>query len=142
MSQADLDHSGREEYPLHYAVADALGGKVRPFDVYQGPYISIPGEGRIFINTEDGMICQWFNEHTNRVSPEFSFEDENGAVDAAIAILEHEPKEIHPYGTEREEQLKKRPQPEEGSETPEWNPTDKDKEFLQQMKIKGTAKNK
>lgn len=42
MSQFDADHS--LEWKLHRSIARAIGGKVRAFDVYQGPYIQ-PKEG-------------------------------------------------------------------------------------------------
>lgn len=35
-----------EEYPLHFAIAKALGGTVEPFDVYQGPYVVIGADIR------------------------------------------------------------------------------------------------
>lgn len=44
MSVADL-----AEYTLHQAVADIVGGTLRPFDVYIGPYIDVP-EGWIFLD--------------------------------------------------------------------------------------------
>lgn len=43
MSQFDADHG--EEWALHRSIARAIGGKVRAFDVYQGPYISPPDNG-------------------------------------------------------------------------------------------------
>src|SRR5271157_830423 len=56
------DDVTRKEYPLWYLIADALGGTVEPFDVYQGPYITVPGnEGRLFIVTEDGLTAQVWN---------------------------------------------------------------------------------
>ncbi len=36
----------REAYPLHFAIADELGGSVEPFDQYQGPYVVIGGDIR------------------------------------------------------------------------------------------------
>lgn len=47
MSQFDADHG--EEWTLHRSIARALKGKVRAFDVYQGPYISPPEGGRLWI---------------------------------------------------------------------------------------------
>lgn len=35
-----------ETYPLHFAIAKALGGEVKPFDVYQGPYVVIGPDHR------------------------------------------------------------------------------------------------
>ena len=37
----------REVYPLHFAIAKALKGKVRPFDLYQGPYVAVGPDIRI-----------------------------------------------------------------------------------------------
>jgi hypothetical protein len=34
-----VDSDGNE-WPLHLAIAKELGGTLKPFDVYQGPYIS------------------------------------------------------------------------------------------------------
>lgn len=45
-------HSG--EWPTHKAVADALGGRLRPFDQYQGPYIAWKGK-RLFIHHPERM---------------------------------------------------------------------------------------
>jgi hypothetical protein len=92
----------REEWPMWYAIADALGGTVEPFDVYQGPYISVPGEnGRLFIVTEDGVWGQVWNEATQQSSSQFDMENENEAVDAALEIVEHPPTNTLPYGDER-----------------------------------------
>lgn len=52
----------RESFPLHFAVADAVGGEVRPFDQYQGPYIAVPGKGRLWIMTEDGIFGAIYSE--------------------------------------------------------------------------------
>jgi hypothetical protein len=43
MSKADVTE---EAYPLHFAIAKALGGEVKPFDMYQGPYVVIGGDFR------------------------------------------------------------------------------------------------
>jgi len=34
-------------WPIHLAVAKAVGGELKPFDVYQGPYISVGVDLRI-----------------------------------------------------------------------------------------------
>jgi len=47
MSKSDL-----ADYPTHKAVADALGGVLRPFDKYQGPYISTP-YGRLWLQDDE-----------------------------------------------------------------------------------------
>lgn len=49
MSDVDPD-----EWPIHKKVADALGGELRPFDQYQGPYIAWEGR-QIFIGPPENM---------------------------------------------------------------------------------------
>ncbi len=93
----------REEYPLWFLIADALGGEVEPFDVYQGPYIQVPGEGRLFIISPDGYVAQVWNEKLNEISAEFTADSENEAVDAALSVLENPPANTLPYGAEREQ---------------------------------------
>lgn len=51
----------RESYPLHFAIADALGGEVRPFDQYQGPYVSGP-KGKFWISAHCER-CEYSHEH-------------------------------------------------------------------------------
>ena len=60
MSRSDVT---KEAYPLHFSIARSLRRKgykevsVRPFDVYQGPYVYVPGIGRIWVNLQDA--CPW-----------------------------------------------------------------------------------
>lgn len=78
----------RENFPLHFAVADALGGEVKPFDQYQGPYVVIGddvrcgappyavapvglGVVRLWLCTKDDTFAMIYNEATERSSPEF-----------------------------------------------------------------------
>jgi hypothetical protein len=35
------------EWPVHAAIAKAVGGTVQPFDQYQGPYVLVGDEGRV-----------------------------------------------------------------------------------------------
>ena len=89
----------RETYPMHYAIADALGGAVIAFDTYQGPYILIGedirgGEGvyataptglgvtRLWIS--DGPII--YNEATEKSMPFFDDAPET-AIAAAQATI-------------------------------------------------------
>jgi hypothetical protein len=90
MSQAELDQNGRQEWPLHFAIADALGGVVKPFDQYQGPYVELPEEGRLFIYSEDGAEGVVWNEDTKQSSEPFLLHEsaENEAVDAALSVCE------------------------------------------------------
>lgn len=61
-----------EAYPVHFAIANALGGTVHPFDQYQGPFVSAAGH-RLWLTGEgDGFVAvysetahrqsQWFPE--------------------------------------------------------------------------------
>lgn len=52
MSQFDADHD--EEWATHRAVAKAIKGRVRAFDVYQGPYIQPKEGGRLWLSSDDG----------------------------------------------------------------------------------------
>lgn len=53
----DGTDSNGDLYPTHAALAKRLRCKLRPFDVYCGPYIA-HRKGRIFIDSEDGFIGQ------------------------------------------------------------------------------------
>lgn len=85
MSKADVTE---EAFPLHFAIAKAIGGTVEPFDVYQGPYISTPTGERLFVASEDGDNAVVWNERTDESSSEFSaYTSRNeDAVDAAHEV--------------------------------------------------------
>ena len=106
MTQQELDANGREEWPLHYAIADALGGTVKPFDQYQGPYVligsEVRGQGvyapatrmegtvRLWISSEDGEMGVVYNEDNEKQSepfPLYSSYAAESAVDAAQEVL-------------------------------------------------------
>ena len=98
----------REAYPLHFAVADALGGTVHPFDQYQGPYVSIGPDIRTRVRSWAlhhprglGIVRLWFqyfgqkgvtiyNEANDRVSEPFSEWTCECAVAAARSVLDKE----------------------------------------------------
>lgn len=62
----------REAYPLHFALADAFqGATVAPFDQYQGPYVSVPGHGRVFLSSDDGYFARWYSEKRHQMSGPF-----------------------------------------------------------------------
>lgn len=92
-------------YSTHAAIAKALNGTLKPFDVYQGPYISIGGDVRIgsapyaiaprlpgivrlwLIDDEDGF-CRVYNEDTEKISDiAFPYELEDIAILAAESVL-------------------------------------------------------
>jgi hypothetical protein len=96
----------RESYSLHFAIADALGGKVRPFDMYQGPYVVIgndvrigiepyaycpPGTAtRLWLCSEDGCGGAVYNEANDKQSKPFPFDipgAEQIAVEMARSVL-------------------------------------------------------
>jgi hypothetical protein len=123
----------REEYPAWYAAAEALGGTVEPFDVYQGPYVQVPGEGRLFLDSEDAPVVAWWNEKTNNTSDAFDWEDENASVDAAISVLEHPPANTHLYGDE----LRREEKDKEFQGTVDTLLSDEDKAYLKEMHVLG-----
>ena len=106
MTQEELDASGLEEWPLHYAIADALGGMVKPFDQYQGPYIlvgsEVRGRGvyapatpmkgtvRLWIQADEGGLARVYNEENDKLSEEFPWDDTEQAIEAAKSVLRTE----------------------------------------------------
>lgn len=62
----------RSAYPLYFACADQIeGATVKPFDNYQGPYISVPGKGRIFLTVELDRAYHWYSEKIDALSDPF-----------------------------------------------------------------------
>lgn len=57
-----------EAYPLHFAIADALGGSVHPFDQYQGPFVSAEREKFWLIGEDDSPRIAVFAEGRRRQS--------------------------------------------------------------------------
>lgn len=104
MSQEELDATGREEWPLHYAIADALGGTVKAFDQYQGPYVligsEIRGQGvyapatrmegvvRLWISSENGYEGVVYNEDNEKQSTPFSLNGPTAEEEAVVAAEE------------------------------------------------------
>lgn len=101
MIRADVT---RETWPTHFAIADALGGTVEPFDQYQGPYICVGGDVRIgaepyavaprglgvvrlWLCRDDGADCYVYNEATEEKSEPFFELDEWAAVEAARSVV-------------------------------------------------------
>jgi hypothetical protein len=151
MSQGELDATGREEWPMHYNIADALGAEVKPFDQYQGPYVRVP-EGRLWVTTPEGAgdgaeLIVW-NEHNRKSSEPFMWDDENAAVDAALSVMDNPPANTLPWGAEREEQLKNGPDTSDVEDTvpaehpKDWTPTydEGDKARLKGLGVKGSKK--
>lgn len=50
----EMDQNDLKDWPIHQAVAEALGGRLQPFDVYAGPYIDWMDQ-RLFIHHPEKM---------------------------------------------------------------------------------------
>ncbi len=59
-----------ENFPLHFAIAAALGGEVKPFDQYQGPYI-LTKSACLWLCIGDEEMTTIYNEATGRHSAGF-----------------------------------------------------------------------
>jgi ribosomal protein L37AE/L43A len=118
----------REAYPIHFAIADAVGGTVEPFDQYQGPYIDTD-QGRLFITVEEGGMATVWNEATHNESNAFFHDDENGAVEAALSVLPNKPKPRKRTRKQQDERLLgdifKTPRDKKIRKTPEFSEGDK-----------------
>ena len=79
----------REEYPYHFAAADLFdGATVRPFGKYQGPSVHIPGKGRFFLCSDDGVCCEWYSERSDAISYTFFCDmNEDVAADALHDLI-------------------------------------------------------
>jgi hypothetical protein len=60
-----------EAYPAHFAIAKAYNGSVEPFDQYQGPYVLVPGYGRLWVQTDDGSELYVYSERFDKRSEPF-----------------------------------------------------------------------
>ena len=64
----EMHEARRDEWPTHFAVAEAVGGEVKPFDYYQGPYIVIGEDVRIgeapyeYCPQDMGVVRLWLTE--------------------------------------------------------------------------------
>ena len=68
----------KENFPIHFAVAKSLGGGVRPFDQYQGPFVYVPGFGKFWLCMVDSHFARWYSDYTGKVSEIFyAFADTN-----------------------------------------------------------------
>lgn len=103
----EMFYADPQEWPLHAAIAEQLGGELEPFDVYQGPYVafgpnlragdspysvplSVPGAVRLWVTCEDGYWCSIYREDTEESSGIFPYDDEESAVLAARMLLRRE----------------------------------------------------
>jgi hypothetical protein len=85
MSQSEVT---AEAFPLHFAIAAALNGEVRAFDVYQGPYILTDHvlPNKLWLSSDDGVAWKVYNDTTDKESEPFllTYDDE---IDNANAVL-------------------------------------------------------
>jgi len=102
-----IDQNGEDSngnnWPLHAAIAKELGGIIKPFDVYQGPYVvfgadvrvgNAPyaiapiglGIKRLWLVGEDCLL-KWYREDNEAESFEFWWDDVEGAIEAAKEVL-------------------------------------------------------
>lgn len=90
----DGTDSNGDVYTVHARVARALRCRLRPFDVYIGPYIA-HRKGRLWINTEDGFtgtVCLWPDgqapAYREPISATYApFDDVDAALAAAREVL-------------------------------------------------------
>jgi len=106
-----IDQDGRDDdgniWEAHAAVAKAVGGTLKPFDQYQGPYIAVgpdlvagkrpyahpvrlPGIVRLWLVNDDSGMWAVYREDTDELSPVFPPFDTELAVAAAKALLSKE----------------------------------------------------
>lgn len=95
----------RDTFPTHFAIAEALGGSVKPFDQYQGPYVVIGtdirigtspyacaprglGIVRLWLCSDDGVLATVYNEATDAQSEPFFYEDTESAIAAACEVTQ------------------------------------------------------
>lgn len=102
INQDGVDSNG-DAWPLHAIVARAVGGELKPFDSYQGPYIvvgkdiaagnapyRVPIRGlgciRLWVyQNECGEITIWREDNNSEVV--VPFDDEETIADCARALL-------------------------------------------------------
>lgn len=83
MSQSDVTP---DAFPYHFRIARKYHGEVRPFDVYQGPYVHIPTCGRFWLCSDNGSVFYWFSDMLDRASPTF-FPEMHGQSTRAFSEL-------------------------------------------------------
>lgn len=81
----DGHDSNGDEWPIHAAIAKALEAELRPFDVYQGPYI-LTERGRLWLCSKDGYEATIYNSNRDIESEPFAVDDELAAIAAAESV--------------------------------------------------------
>jgi len=89
MSKADVT---REAYPVQFAIADAMGATVHPFDQYQGPYLRFEGR-RYWLLTDDETCAPWegriYAETADELSEPFNLDNLDAATTAMRDLVTH-----------------------------------------------------
>jgi len=89
INQNGIDSNG-EVWGLHAALAEACGGELKPFDSYQGPYISITGTSAKLWLVEDNQdlsgYAHVYREDTEEYA-DFDLSDTESAICAARSLL-------------------------------------------------------
>lgn len=103
-----IDSDGEKWY-LHAAIAKALGGKVMPFDKYQGPYVLIGRESddditrgeppysqpiqglgivRLWLVVDEELygLSKWYNEANDKTSKPFLANETEKGMEVAVAM--------------------------------------------------------
>lgn len=100
----DGNDSNGDTWDLHAAIAQAIGGQLHPFDVYQGPYISVGpdlrvgdapyampvqhlGLIRLWVSSDDGVGTYIYREDTDESSESFFMGDHQWGIDLALSLL-------------------------------------------------------
>jgi|TARA_R100001530_G_C4231517_1_gene132776 hypothetical protein len=83
----DGEDSNGDEWRTHAAVAKAVGGTLRPFDVYQGPYISLPKGGRLWLGCLDGIEGTFYIDGDDQPFGAFLMEDDIEAATQARELI-------------------------------------------------------
>jgi len=87
INQEGVDSNG-DRYWLHAAAAKAVSGVLKPFDVYQGPYILLPDlcvNSKVWL-CDEGERLYWYREDTNKRSEAF-FPNEEFAIQAIKTLM-------------------------------------------------------
>lgn len=93
-----------QEWPIQAAIARSVKGKLQPFDVYQGPYVSVgadiragsgayamPLQGlglvRLWVTSDDGATARVYREDTDTLSAPFYYRNTRAACREARKLL-------------------------------------------------------
>lgn len=88
MSQSEVT---REAWPIHFAIADSLGGEVRAFDQYQGPYVRASRQGnrrprKLWLSYVADGFARLYDEVSDRQSRVFPY-CESWAAEYAVGLV-------------------------------------------------------